>query len=130
MSYEFEERSARDISAYMRRLLIERNHIRAALENPGGSVILMGVAATVEQTTSFSSVVGNDYHLDLIELEGVISRLPADQRRALMAWADGLTSKQAADYYNVRPSAIRMRRKRALEAVAQEMVGAPEGAES
>ena len=98
------------------------------MENPGGSIILMGVAASVENTHAYSSVVGNDFHLDLIELEEAISKLPADQRLALAAWSDGLTSKQAAEYFNARPSAIRKRQERGLKAVAQEMSSAPEGA--
>lgn len=131
MTYGEQERAARYTTDYVRRLLIERHHIRAALTNTGGSVILMGVAATTEQPQSYSSVVGNDYHLDLLEAEKVISELPADQRAALLAWADGMSSKQAADWFHVKPGALRMRRMRTMERVAQEMSGAvPEGTES
>lgn len=119
--YEAEDRAIRMTTDYLRRLLIERHYIRAALENPGGSVILTGTAASVEQTTAYSSVVGNDFHLDLLRAEEVIKTLPGDQRAALLTWADGLSARQAADFMNVRPGALRMRRSRAVTAVAQEM---------
>ena len=120
-SYFDEERAVRYTPAYLRRLLIERHVIRARLVNPGGSVILFGVAASVEQPNDYSAVVGNDFHLDLIEAEQVVSELPVEQQRALLAWADGLSSKQAAEYLGVRPSALRKRRSRAMDTVAAEM---------
>lgn len=111
---------------YVRRLLIERHHILAALINTGGSIILRGTAATTEQVMTYSSVVDNDFHLDLIEAMDFVRSLPADQRVALLAWADGLSSQQAADWFHVKPSALRMRRKRGVERVAEEMSGVPE----
>lgn len=124
LTYEAQERAARYSSAYLRRLLIERHHIRSALVNPGGSIILMGVAASIENPTAFSSVVGNDFHLDLVEAESVLAELPTETRLALLAWADGLSSRQAAEYFGVRPSALRKRRERAVGAVVEEMSGA------
>lgn len=124
VTYEDTERAVRYTSGYLRRLLIERHHIRASLANPGGSVILMGVAASIENQTDFSSVVGNDYHLDLLEAEQVVLALPTLQRLALLAWADGLSSRQAAEYFGVRPTALRKRRERAVATVAEEMSGA------
>lgn len=123
LSYEAEERALRYTTDYLRRLLIERPYIRAALVNPGGSVILTGVAATTETPSTYSSVVGNDFHLDLLEAEKVIAELPADQRVALTAWADGLSSKQAAQWFHIQPGALRVRRMRAMQRVAQEMSG-------
>lgn len=122
--HEAQERAARWTPAYLRRLLIERHHIRSALVNPGGSIILMGVAATIENPTAFSSVVGNDFHLDLVEAESVLAELPTETRLALLAWADGLSSRQAAEYFGVRPSALRKRRERAVSAVVEEITGA------
>lgn len=129
VTYEDEERAVRYTKAYLRRLLIERHHIRAKLSNPGGSVILMGVAASVENPVDYSSVVGNDFHLDLLEAEQVVLELPAQTRAALLAWADGLSSRQAAEYFGVRPTALRKRRERALDTVAEEMSGATQEAE-
>lgn len=115
---------------YVRRLLVERHHILAALTNQGGSIILRGTAATTEQAMTYSTLIDNDYHLDLLDATEFIGSLPADQRKALLMWADGLSSQQAADWFHVTPSAIRMRRKRAIEQVAGEMSIDTEGAES
>ena len=106
---------------YFVRLLVERHGIRAALENPGGSVILTNVASKTETEASqhYSSMLGNDIHLDLIEAEKIVSELPGDQRKALLDWVDGLSSRQTAMYASVKPRAIRARRATAL-AVASE----------
>ena len=125
LTYEAQERAARYTSAYLRRLLIERHHIRAAMENPGGSVILFGVAASVENPNQYSSVVGNDLHLDLVDAEEAVADLPTETRLALLAWADGLSSRQAAEYFGVRPHSIRKRRERAVAAVVKELTGDP-----
>lgn len=100
---------------YFKRLLIERHAIRAALENPGGSVILTGVAATTERANQYSSVVGNDFHLDLIEAEAAVAKLSPQQRRYVYEWVDGLTNTEAAQFYGVKPKALFMRRSRALD---------------
>jgi hypothetical protein len=106
---------------YFIRLLSERHGIRAALENPGGSVILANAAARTETEASqhYSSVLGNDIHLDLIEAEKIVKALPGDQRRDLLQWIDRLPSSEAARYSDVKPSAIRARRKRAVEIAAE-----------
>ena len=123
LSYEAQERAAQYTHPYVRRLLIERHHIMAALVNTGGSVILRATAASVENPLSYSPVVGNDFHLDLIEAMEQVANLPTEQRNALLAWADGLSSRQAAEYFGVRPTALRKRRERAVTRVAEEMSG-------
>jgi DNA-directed RNA polymerase specialized sigma24 family protein len=102
---------------YFIRLLAERHGIRAALENPGGSVILTNVASKTETEASqqYSSMLGSDIHLDLIDAEAVVDSLPGDQRKALLQWVDGLSSREAALYSNVKPRAIRARKQQAIE---------------
>jgi hypothetical protein len=100
---------------YLKTLLIERHNIRAAIENPGGSIITGGVAqaADADQLPSYSSEVGNASHLDLIEAESEISRMDARDRIELLAWCDGLSPKQAADWANIKGGKIRSTNKKA-----------------
>lgn len=107
-------------SDYIKRLLIERHHIRAALEHTGGSIVLRGTAASVEQPISYSSVVGNDLHLDLLEAEKVLTEnLSKQDLAAILMWADGFNQRQAAEYHHIKSGAIRMRVHRAMRKVAE-----------
>lgn len=94
---------------YLKKLLIERHNIRAAIENPGGSIITGGAAqaADADQLPSYSSEVGNTFHLDLLEAETEVSRVEARERMELLAWCDGLTPQQAAEWANIRGGRIR-----------------------
>ena len=94
---------------YLKKLLIERHNIRAAIENPGGSIIAGGAAqaADADQLPSYSSVVGNDSHLDLLEAELEVNRLDVQDRIELLAWCDGLSPKQAAQWANLRGGKVR-----------------------
>ena len=94
---------------YLKTLLIERHNIRAAIENPGGSIITGGVAqaADADQLPSYSSELGNSSHLDLIEAETELSRFDARDRIELLAWCDGLSPKQAADWANIKGGKVR-----------------------
>lgn len=94
---------------YIKKLLIERHAIRAALENPGGSIITAGPAraADADEVPSYSSVVGNDYHLDLLSAEQEVNKLPLQDRIELLAWCDGLTPKQAAQWANIKSGSVR-----------------------
>lgn len=94
---------------YLKKLLIERHSIRAAIENPGGSIIAGGVAqaADADQLPSYSSVVGNDAHLDLLEAETEVNTLNPRDRMELLAWCDGLTPKQAAHFANIKGGKVR-----------------------
>lgn len=85
---------------YLKRLLMERSAIRARLENPGGSIILM----TSEQldNSPFSPTLGNDFHLDLIEAEEEVNRLPVADRMALLDWVQNLTPAQMEEYIEAR----------------------------
>jgi hypothetical protein len=105
---------------YLKRLLIERDDIRSALVNPGASILLNRAARVgIESQYAYSNVIGNDFHLDLIEAEKAVAGLPKADRDALMAWVDGLTSQQAANFYGVRPGAIRVRQHRAARRVTE-----------
>lgn len=106
---------------YMRRLLIERPYIRAKLENPGGSVIQTGVTADTEALTEYSSQIGSSFHLDLIETEMQLSDLPTEEQQVLLAWAEGMSAKQAALYFSAKGTAVRKRRERTISGLTQKM---------
>lgn len=105
----WEPNSVQWTTDYLKTLLIERHNIRAAIENPGGSIITGGVAqaADADQLPSYSSEIGNASHLDLMEAEMEVSRLDARDRIELLAWCDGLSPKQAAGWANSRGGKIR-----------------------
>ncbi len=109
---------AKYTSHYVRRLLAERHHIRAKLENQGGSVILTATSRVdADRDIDYSGQIGNPFHLDLIELEMWMSELTKGERDALEAWSDGMNTQQAAIYLNAKGSisAIRKRRQRGIE---------------
>lgn len=108
-------------SDYMRKLLVERAYIRAKLENPGGSVILTGTAADTERADDYSGQIGNGFHLDLIEAETHLFALPADQRDALLMWANGVTAKQAAMFFSAKGTVFRKRRERGVKELTERM---------
>jgi len=87
-----------DLAKYVKRLMVERHAIRAALESPGGSIILAGTSTDLDALRTYSSVIGNDSHLDLIEAESAVNQLSVEQRMALLAWCDGMSPQQAALY--------------------------------
>ena len=105
----FEPRSIRWTPEYLKKLLIERHNIRAAVENPGGSIISGGAAqaADADQLPSYSSDIGNTAHLDLLEAEREVMTLDVQDQFELLAWCDGLTPKQAAQWANIRGGSIR-----------------------
>ena len=106
---------------YMRRLLIEAPYIRAKLENPGGSVIQTGITADTEAMTEYSSQIGSSFHLDLIETEMNMSDLPNEEQQVLLAWAAGVSAKQAALYFSAKGTAVRKRRERTIGSLTQKM---------
>jgi hypothetical protein len=93
-------------SRYMRRLIADRDNIRSALLSPGGSVILTGVSRDLEGTDEYSSQLGNDYHLDLIQAEMELTnncewcsdlpRFTKLQIDTLLSWAKALSPEEAA----------------------------------
>jgi hypothetical protein len=98
------------LNEYIKKLLIERHGIRAALENPGGSIITAGPARAADaddMSTSYSSVIGNDYHLDLLDAEQAVNKLPLQERIETLAWCDGLSPKQAAQWANITSHTVR-----------------------
>ena len=111
---------------YVKRLLVERHPIYAKLYNPGGSVILKSSdVVDHDRPLGYSTQIGNSFHLDLIELakelqdavdEGVITR---SEVKAMLTWADGMTSAQAANYLHATGSSnvrkLRERGKKKLQ---------------
>jgi hypothetical protein len=97
-------RSAYWTTHYLKKLLIERHSIRAALEHPGGSIITAGPAqaADVAELPSYSSIIGNDFHLDLLEAEKEVNTLDLRDRLELLAWCDGLSPSQASHFANIK----------------------------
>lgn len=120
-----EPNAIRFTNSYVRRLLAERHHIRAKLENPGGSIVLR--ASTLidgQPREDYSSQIGNNFHLDLIEIEDQLSEIPKDQVESLLTHMDGMNSQQAAYYLNARGGVtIRQRRKRAIDRLVGKLNG-------
>ena len=104
---------------YFRKLLIERPYIRAALENPGGSIILL-THNNVEQQ-HVSTICGNEAHLDLMEAEDVLRAMPKEQAKVLLRWSSGLTTEQAASLQGITKAALRKRRSRAVREAVKAM---------
>jgi hypothetical protein len=122
---------------YVRRLLIERRHIYGKLYNPGGSIILRShEMVDHERPTGYSTDIGNTFHLDLIQLEVEFEQaiesgeITKKQVAALLTWADGMSSQQAADYLRSR-GAVNIRRLRSKGTKKlQERMNDPRPAES
>lgn len=119
--------SLRWTSAYLKRLLIERHGIRASLENPGGSVITTATRKLeTDSMTAYSPVIGNDFHLDLLDAESEVKTLDAVERARLLAWCDGLSAQVAAEFASVRPGAIRKRQRTINKLVEGHNEGSPD----
>lgn len=106
---------------YVRRLFLESPYIKARLENPGGSVILRGTAASTEQPQDYSSQIGSSFHLDLLEAEIKFNELPEDQQKALLAWRDGVSAKEASMYFSAKGTVLRKRRERGVDSMAKKL---------
>lgn len=107
-------------NAYLKRLLIERHGIRASLENPGGSIIATATRKLeTDSMTPYSSVIGNDFHLDLLDAEDEVNTLDVIERARLLAWCDGLSAQVAAEFASVKPGAIK-RRQRTITKLVKE----------
>lgn len=118
---------------YMRRLIADRDHIRSAILNPGGSVILTGVTRYLEGTDEYSSQVGNDYHLDLLQAEMEITnncplhsdepKFTAKQIAVLMEWANHLSDEEAeiSGLKTQNPGALRRYRHHSVAKVTKRM---------
>jgi len=111
----------------MKKLLIERHGIRAALENPGDSVILTMSSAAADANDVFemySSVIGNDFHLDLLTAEQEVNQLEVQDRIELLAWCDGMSPKEAAQWANTKGGRVRTTGKHAARKRLQRTVQA------
>lgn len=123
----YDPRSAYWSTDYMKKLLIERHGIRAALENPGGSVIITMSSAAADANEvheMYSSVIGNDFHLDLLTAENEINQLEVTDRIELLAWCDGMSPKEAAQWANSKGGRIRTSGKHAARKRLQRTVQA------
>lgn len=129
----YEPQSVFWTSDYLKTLLIERHNIRAAIENPGGSIITGGVAqaADADQLPSYSSELGNTSHLDLLEAEMEVRTLEARDRIELLAWCDGMSAKQAAEFANIKGGRIRSKHpKAAIARIERNIVRVADKAQS
>ncbi len=106
---------------YIRKLVLEAPYIKARLTNPGGSVILTGVAADTYQQQEYSSQIGSGFHLDLIETQIKFAELPTEQKQALVAWAIGVSPKEAALYFSAKGVVLRKRRERGVQSLTVKM---------
>jgi hypothetical protein len=101
------------------RLLVERHHIRAKVENPGGSVIMTATdRVDHERPTGYSTEMGNPDHLDLLDLDVSIREairaggLTKMEVHNMLRWVDSMTDDQAAHFMHSRGSSrIRYRRR-------------------
>ncbi len=111
---------------YLRRLVAEREFIRAALYNHGGSIITHGSSLDLEGQDMYTSQIGNDYHLDLVEVEGIMSKeMSQQQRDTLLEWSQGIDERTANELVRAtsepRSRVVHMRRKRAIERLTEKM---------
>jgi hypothetical protein len=111
---------------YLRRLIAERAYIRAALYNHGGSIITHGSSLDLEGQDVYTSQIGNDFHLDLVEAEKIIAHdMSQQQRDTLMEWSLGVDERTANDLVRAtnepRSRVIHMRRKRAIARLTEKM---------
>src|SRR5688572_30625410 len=87
---EVDSRPENYTTQYLRRLIAERAYIRAALYNHGGSIITHGSSLDLEGQDVYTSQIGNDFHLDLIEAENIMAHeMPKQQRDTLLQWSEG-----------------------------------------
>lgn len=123
-----QEEPERFTPTYVKRLLIERHAIREAITNPGGSIIVnQARKAELDALTEYSSIIGNDWHLDLLDAEEAIEVLEPEAREALLLWCDGLSASEAARFYSTKKrksiskDAVKMRVNRATEKLVEEL---------
>lgn len=74
----------------------------------------------------YTSQIGNDYHLDLVEVEGIMSKeMSKQQRDTLLEWSQGIDERTANELVRAtnepRSRVIHMRRKRAIERLTEKM---------
>lgn len=115
---------------YVRKLIVERHHIRAALTNPGGSVILTASALVdADRSEAYTSSIGSVFHHDLIETEAMLKELvesktiSKDELAALMMWFDSLDSLQASQFLSAKPATVRKRQSRGLGKLVKALNG-------
>lgn len=111
-----------DDKGYIRKLLVERFYVYARLFNPGGSIILRASdIVDHDRPTGYSTEIGNNFHLDLIELEQEFNNLIDEgiltqkEVEAILSWSQDLTPHQAADYIHSKGNAsLRKMRSRGV----------------
>lgn len=119
-------------SEYVRRLLVERFYIYSKLYNPGGSIILRASdIVDHDRPLGYSTEIGNNFHLDLIELEDAFNCLIEDgeltkkEVQSILAWARDLTPRDAAEYMHARggDASLRKLRSRGVQKLRQRLNG-------
>ena len=73
------------------------------------------------EQSPFSPVVGNDFHLDLIEAEAEVNLLPLGDRIAILDWVHSLTPAQMEEYLTVRGPVKRRSLQRQAERKAEDI---------
>jgi hypothetical protein len=107
---------------YLRRLIAERAYIRAALYNHGGSIITHGSSLDLEGQDVYTSQIGNDFHLDLVEAENIMAtEMSPEQRQTLLQWAEGVDERTANELAQSKGRTVHMRRKRAIGKLTEKM---------
>lgn len=118
-----------DDKGYIRKLLVERFYIYAKLFNPGGSIILRASdIVDHDRPTGYSTEIGNNYHLDLIELEQGFNKLMKEgtltrkEAQAILAWSQDLSPQQAAEYIHSKGNvSLRQMRSRGMAKLHQRL---------
>jgi hypothetical protein len=122
-------------TAYIKRLLIERRYIYEKLYNPGGSIILRASdIVDHDRPLGYSTEIGNNFHLDLIQLEQTLQSLIDEgvcskkEVNAIITWVDGMSSQQAADYLQAKGGvSVRKLRERATKKLAKRLTNGNRG---
>lgn len=119
---EVEQHPINYTTQYLRRLIAERAYIRAALYNHGGSIITHGSSLDLEGQDVYTSQIGNDFHLDLVEAEKIMAfEMSPEQRETLLQWAEGVDERTANELAQSKGRTVHMRRKRAIGKLTEKM---------
>ena len=100
--------------------------------NHGGSIITHGSSLDLEGQDVYTSQIGNDFHLDLVEAEKLMStEMSKEQRDTLIEWSLGVDERTANDLARAttapRSRVVHMRRKRAIERLTEKMQNGESG---
>jgi hypothetical protein len=81
-----------------------------------------------DRPLGYSTEIGNSFHLDLIDLQVQFTELVESnglskkELNAMLTWADGMTSQQAADYLHARgPVSVQKLRERGVRKLQEKI---------